>query len=333
MKPKIPFAKPYVNYNSIKTELKNILESGQVSNGNWCRALEREVKLITGAKHAIVTNSCTTAIMMTLQYMKETYGIKTVYMPSFTWVSPKYIVKALGLKIKWLDIHSKTLHCITPKKLKKKEAFFPLSTFGSLYAPLQDQFAGKQNRIIIDSAHCSGLIPNHNISLCNVFSMSPTKTFTATEGGVITTDDDEFYNYLLKLRHVIGRMPEVNALIGYNNLKNYYKIIKEKKKIHNYYKKHLEPFGVNFQKSSYTNCNITFVWSNNTFPIKQMISAFEDNNIEYRTRYSPYDYINERKMKMSMKMYKHGLCLPSYPGIDYKYIVKVIKKRLKKHEN
>jgi len=96
---------------------------------------------------------------------------------------------------------------------------------------------------------------------------------------------------------------------------------------------YLEPFGVNFQKSSYTNCNITFVWSNNTFPIKQMISAFEDNNIEYRTRYSPYDYINERKMKMSMKMYKHGLCLPSYPGIDYKYIVKVIKKRLKKHEN
>src|SRR5258707_15869386 len=82
----IPFNKPYVDEGVLKY-IKQVIDQGKLSgDGPMCKAVEEQLRLLFGMKHALLTTSCTHALeigMMMLDLQPE----DEVITPSFTFVS------------------------------------------------------------------------------------------------------------------------------------------------------------------------------------------------------------------------------------------------------
>jgi dTDP-4-amino-4,6-dideoxygalactose transaminase len=169
-----------------------------------------------GVKHAITCVNGAQAIEMALRAAGLGKGDEVI-IPGFTFIATATPVLAVGAFPVVADILAETnnidpasvAQCITPKT----KAIMPVHMAGLIcdMEALQ-AIADKHNLIIIeDAAHATGSKRNGKFAgsfgLAGCFSFQESKTITAGEGGIITTDDDDLAFQLASLRSC-GRNPD-----------------------------------------------------------------------------------------------------------------------------
>lgn len=311
----ITFFKPRNFWNErVAERIKEVSESGVLSKGEYVLELEQYIEKTHGVKNCISCSSCTQGLFMVLGCalnLREYKDIDTIYLPSFTWMSTYLAAHANNLKVRYLDIDKETWLVEDKPDIK---AIIPVDTFGNIMDNIKSKLA------IWDSAHslCWG---TGRRGLAEVFSLAPTKSITACEGGIITTNNDELAEDIRRTRDICSRMSEIHAIIALENLEHIDEIKKNKSEVVEYYKNHL-PF--KFQKiPENTNYSVVGCLCENK---KQRDNIIEKLNgkIEFRKYYEPLA-VGTALVNTSY-VYDHILCLPSYYGVDYKKVVEEILK-------
>lgn len=204
----IPISKPYFTDKEKEMVLKP-LQSGWVVQGPYVAELEKKFCSFTGAKHAVATNSCTSAQFVASRCIGLKPGDE-VLVPAFTWISTANAVEFVGARPVFVDINLSSFNIdvgkIEKKITKKTKAIFPVNLFG-LPADLIKikEIAKKYNLMIVEDAACSlggriGKIHTGNFGNCGCFSMHARKSITTGEGGILVTNSNDIANTARSLR-------------------------------------------------------------------------------------------------------------------------------------
>ncbi|KKL93657.1 hypothetical protein LCGC14_1872520 [marine sediment metagenome] len=285
----IPYHKPI----DINFKLKNL--HGYLSNFTYVSELEMRIQQLYDVENVIACSSGSIGLLITLQAFRELYDIKTAYTPSFAWFSTKWALEMTNLFFQFRDIEKTTWNFISTE-WSDEELILPLHCFGNI-CEIDASF------VIYDGAHALGS-KIKEFGLATIMSLAPTKLITACEGGLILTNDDDLAGKVRLLRDKVSRMSELNAIWGLETLKHLDEILEWKRKLYNYYKKHLKG---QFQEIPYNSnyATIGFLTDLKTPP-----------EIEFKKYYFPL------KLGLTNTNYVYGkiVCLPSWWGVDYEYI-------------
>jgi len=236
----IPIAKPQIGEEEKKAVME-VLNSGIIASGPKVKELEKRFAEYIGTKHAIATSNGTTALHAALYCAGIQQGDEVITTP-FTFIATANAILFCGAKPVFADIDPKTFNIdpasVRRKITKKTKAILPVHLYGQS-AQIDEimKIAQEHNLAVIeDCAQAHGATCNGKkvggFGDAGCFSFYPTKNMTASEGGMITTNDDAlaekiriFINQGMKERYVhvmIGhnfRMTDIGAAIAIEQLK------------------------------------------------------------------------------------------------------------------
>jgi perosamine synthetase len=207
----IPVFRPEINKEEVLEELEKIFNSGWIGLGPKTAEFEEKFADYIGVKYAVGVNSGTAA----LHLANLVLGISKddeVIVPSMTFISTALAPLYCNAKPVFVDIEEDTL-CLDLKDIEKKitsrtKAIIPVHYGG--HACKMDEImdiAEKHNLWVIeDNAHgCGGKYEDDmlgSIGTLGCFSFHAVKNLPTGDGGMITTDNEDLYHELLKLRWV-----------------------------------------------------------------------------------------------------------------------------------
>lgn len=211
---KIHYGRQYIDQDDVNAVVKT-LTSDLITCGPRVAELEKKICEITGAKYAVAVCNGTAALH--LAALAAGFGEEDeVIVSSITFAASANCVRYCGAKPVFADIKADTYN-IDPASI---EALVNEKTKGIVAVDFTGQavehdaireICRKHNLILIeDAAHAIGTKYNGqgvgSIADMTCFSFHPVKTVTAGEGGAITTNDEQLYRKLLRLRtHGITR--------------------------------------------------------------------------------------------------------------------------------
>ncbi len=211
----IPFALPYITQDEIEAVV-GVLKSNWLSMGPKTLEFEKMIAKYIGCKHAIVTDSCTSALFLSLKAL----GIKAgdeVITTTFTFASTANVIAHCNAKPVFVDIDELTYNIDINKieeKITDKTRAVIVVHYGGQPVNMRGilNLAKKYNLAVIeDAAHAMGSEYENRKkvgSLGNLtcFSFYPTKPMTTGEGGAVVLNDDHLSERLRLLRlHGISR--------------------------------------------------------------------------------------------------------------------------------
>lgn len=196
----LPFALPDIDASELN-EVREALESGWVTTGPKTKQFEAEFARAVGAKHAIAVNSCTAAMHLALEAIGLQRGDEVITTP-YTFAATAEVVRYFDARPIFVDVDPVTLNMrpdlIERAVTKRTKAIIPVHIAG-YPADLEaiHEIAHRYNLVVIeDAAHAFPSSykerPIGSISDFTCFSFYATKTITTGEGGMITTDNDEW---------------------------------------------------------------------------------------------------------------------------------------------
>lgn len=196
----LAFAMPDVDGEELK-ELREALESGWVTTGPKVKAFELQFARTVGAKHAIAVNSCTAAMHLALEAIGVKRGDDVVTTP-YTFAATAEVIRYFDARPVFVDVDPASLN-IDPEGLAraltpKTKAVIPVHLAGlpAEMDAIRDAVSSRALPVIEDAAHTFPASykgrPVGSLSEFTAFSFYATKTITTGEGGMITTDNDEW---------------------------------------------------------------------------------------------------------------------------------------------
>lgn len=300
----IPFARPVVNGVEVNIH--------DVTDGEACRRVEDRIKEIAGTKYAIVTNSGTSALFIA---GKAVFKANSLYrrpaMQDFNWPSGKKVINY----DRYVDV-TENEWLVSPSSLSDEFPIIVMDTFGN-----QTCIPERKTPILVDAAHSFGL-PMLKNATAAIYSFSPSKNFTAIEGGAIVTNNKELFLEMEKIKRWAGRMTEHNANVLLKNIEGnkVETLIEEKRKIYEYYKESLPMF--QFQKITNSTYSVVGCLARSKKERIQIITALKDK-VRIKNRYSC-----DSDLPVSNDLSDRMMLLPSYLGVDKEKVVKLIKEVL-----
>jgi perosamine synthetase len=200
----IPLFRPSVSQAEID-EVVDTLRSGWWGLGPKTAQFEREFAEYVGVKHACAVTSATAALHLALEGLRLPPG--EIVVPALTFVSTAFVALYTGHRPVFADVDPATLN-ITPESVERvrtdnTRAIIPVHYAGR---PVDlDGLATLGLPIVEDCAHAAGsFYQGRHVGSRNVgcFSFHAVKNLATADGGMITTDDDDFAARLVPLRWV-----------------------------------------------------------------------------------------------------------------------------------
>tara|TARA_B100001093_G_scaffold314631_1_gene300201 strand:+ start:747 stop:1871 length:1125 start_codon:yes stop_codon:yes gene_type:complete len=264
----IPFYKHNLNKN--KNYFKKTLGSDYLTSGPVCENVEKILCKNFKKKYAILTNSWTNGLISILLSLKLKPNDEII-IPACTFVACANVIEMVGAKVVFADIDPLTKlmdinDCIN-KVTKKTKVIMPVHLYGNIFNTKKLKKKIKKNIFIIeDSAHAfCGEYNNKVLGYYAdfiVFSFYATKSITCGEGGAIITNHKNFSEKIRSIsnngmskpafkRFVNNKyipwdvnnfgfkanLSDINASVLSDQIQNYSKTAKIKKKIFSFYKK------------------------------------------------------------------------------------------------
>ena len=265
---KVPFYKPALPpYELVEPEFQDAYQSGMLAPGKYTERLVEAIKEELDVKYAIPFSNCSDGLICLAGYMKTITKKTDIIIPNFTFAATWQAVEWNGMRSIVCDVDNNGL--LDPKKVeiylsggghRNVAAILAVHTFGQpAYIEELEELAVKyQVHLIFDAAHGFGSLYNDmplgNSGLAEVFSIGTTKTLSAGEGGIITTNEKQLaeamyrasmhghkYGSLdVELPSLNGRIQEINSIIGFHALNRLEDTITERQQLADYYCKNLQ---------------------------------------------------------------------------------------------
>ena len=207
----LPFHKPWIDDDDIK-EVVDTLRSGWLTMGPKTLRFEEEFGRYVGARHAVAVNSCTSGLHLALDVIGLQQGDEVIT-SVYTFASTAAVILHHKARPVLADVHPDTL-TIDPAEIERKltprtRAIMPVHMAGlpCEMDRILELAADHDVRVIEDAAHA---VPARykgrtvgSLGDLTVFSFYATKTVTTGEGGMVTTEHDD-YAALLRTRRLHG---------------------------------------------------------------------------------------------------------------------------------
>ena len=236
----IQIASPQIGKEE-REAVDRVLRSGIIAQGPEVAKFEEEFAKVCGVKYAVAACNGTTAGHLVMLASGIGPGDEVITTP-FTFFATASVVMMAGAKPVFVDVEDDGF-CLDPKKVEsaitdKTKALHPVHLYGELAdMPSFMEIAEKHNLLLIEDsaqAHCANSWEGNagSFGKAGWFSFYPTKNMTTSEGGIITTNDEEFANKCKVIRaHGMSaqyqhtefgynyRMTDISAAIGREQLK------------------------------------------------------------------------------------------------------------------
>jgi dTDP-4-amino-4,6-dideoxygalactose transaminase len=210
----VPFHRADLGEAEVKA-VSDVIRSGWLTMGARTFEFERQFARYIGARFAVAVSSCTAALHLALEAIGLTSGDE-VLIPTTTFTATAEVVTYFRAKPVFVDIDAHSLNldpCDAERKITSRtKAIIPVHLAGT---PCDlDQILELARlyslHVIEDAAHA---LPSEYhgqrigaISELTAFSFYATKTLTTGEGGMITTDNEDYARRFQSMRlHGISR--------------------------------------------------------------------------------------------------------------------------------
>jgi perosamine synthetase len=223
----IPVAEPKLGGNELKY-VTDCVSSGWISSiGKYIKKFEEEFSKFSDTKYGIATSSGTTALHLAL----VTFGVgkdDEVIIPTLSFIATANCVAYTGAKPVFVDSEPRTWN-MDPEKVKEKitentKAIVPVHLYGHPVDmdPIMEIAEEHSLVVIEDAAEAHGAEYQKrkvgSIGHVGCFSFYGNKIITTGEGGMITTNDEEFTEKAMMLRdHAMSKEKRYwHPFMGYN---------------------------------------------------------------------------------------------------------------------
>lgn len=235
MKP-LPIVRPFhPDLSYFASEFNLALQTGAVTNnGAAVQEFERRLSAVTG-----IPTLCFSSGMAALVAMLRTCGVEgmEVIVPSFTFCATPHAVVLAGATPVFADIDPETL-CLDATDVERKitsrtGGIMPVDPYGILWE-WPSHWIKTDLPILIDAAPSFGSEPMGSRGDAQVYSFHATKPFSTMEGGALCSRNPHLIEKARRIRNFgqgpdgdcdlvgfNGKMPEVNALIGLQQLETF----------------------------------------------------------------------------------------------------------------
>jgi len=208
---KIPFGTISITQES-RDLINKALDAGRVSNGRYVREFEELFAKLTGTKEAVALSSGADADALALAVLYD-FGAKRgdeVIIPALSFVATGNAVLQAGFTPVFVDVEKETLN-INPALIekvisKKTRAIMPVHLMGKPAKMDEINKIAKKHELFIieDAAEAHGaLYKGKNIGTLGdmaAYSLYLAHIITTIEGGIVTTDREDFAKVLRSLR-------------------------------------------------------------------------------------------------------------------------------------
>jgi dTDP-4-amino-4,6-dideoxygalactose transaminase len=302
------------DFDSLLPRLREVWESGELTNGRNVAAFEEAVSKRIPGRHVVAVNSCTSGLMLALRAL----GVQgEVLIPSFTFTASAHAVAWNGCTPVWVDCDADTLN-IDLEDLERKittETRAIVAVYVSGNPPALEsleRIAAKHDlKLILDAAHALGSTyqgkPAGSFGDIEVFSLSPTKTITTCEGGIVSVRDAEVAhrmrigrnyanpgNYDCEFVGLNARMSEMHAVVGLGSLQMLDDNVLERRRLVALYESKLQKLqGIRFQQidagneCSFKDFSIRVVAADFGRTRDELRRTLSNHGIETRTYFDP----------------------------------------------
>ncbi|UPT66251.1 MAG: DegT/DnrJ/EryC1/StrS family aminotransferase [Sphingobacteriales bacterium JAD_PAG50586_3] len=260
----IHIAKPYLTEDEAKAAHDTIL-TNWITQGPRVAEFEEKFAAYTGSKYAVAVSNCTTGLHLAMIVAGVKAGDEVIC-PSMSYIATANSIMYVGATPVFAEVNPKT-YCIDPADAEqritpKTKAILIVHQIG-MPADI-DAFRAicdKHNLVLIEDAACAAgssykgkKIGAHSDLVC--FSFHPRKVITTGDGGMVTTNNEAYYNRMKLLRqhgmsindrvrhasttiifedHIeVGynyRMTDIQAAVGIKQLEKLDWLVTERRKI------------------------------------------------------------------------------------------------------
>jgi len=337
----IPQFEPQIKFNYVMNINKQIF-TGWLGPGNMCKLVEQYfTKKILINRYNRLTTSGTTALLIAIKSLDLPKN-STIAFPAYTFLAGANAAKFLRYKVKLIDIKENTLS-MNPDSLAKiinkidAVIFVNHNGYGNTDLYKIHQLCFKNNiPLIEDSSQALGIPEAGLTGDISIISFSVPKIITSGQGGLISTNNINYYNKIkeiidhgdnnwrkLKLHIRDGVNFKFNDILAsylYAQLKDFKYIKRKKEKIFNEYRKYIKLIDFNYK--------FTWMVLYKTKYAKKIIKELRKNNIQavkyYRPLYhNPIYNGTKTKYPIAEKVYNETIYLPSSLNLTKKQIKKI----------
>jgi len=206
---KVPFFVPWITQED-KRAVSKILDQRWLTNGPCLEKFETKIKQFVGTKYAVGVGSATHALHLSMRALEIT-RYDEVIVPTFTFAATANAVKYCGANPILADVDLDTFN-ISPKeierKISKKTKAIVVVHYGGQACDMDEilSIAKKHGlKVVEDCAHALGATYQNkkcgSIGQTGCFSFYPTKIITTGEGGMVTTNNTNFFKKISVLKN------------------------------------------------------------------------------------------------------------------------------------
>lgn len=195
-----------------KERIEEILQTKRVSSGKYVRMFESEFAKLLGSKEAVAVSSGTDADILALAVLHE-FGAQRgdeIILPALSFVATGNAVVHAGFKPVFVDIDRQTLNMdvsqIVATLTGKTRAIMPVHLMGKPADMDAIHSVAKKHGLYVveDAAEAHGALykgkPVGTLSDLAAFSLYVAHIISTVEGGIVTTNDEQFADVLRSLR-------------------------------------------------------------------------------------------------------------------------------------
>ncbi|WP_447590771.1 DegT/DnrJ/EryC1/StrS family aminotransferase [Aquipseudomonas campi] len=265
----IRLMRPYISFDEVEAEFREVFDSGIFTRGQHVEAFRAELAVYTGAKHAFLTTSATTSLWVCLKLLGVGPGDEVI-VSDFSFPASANVVEDLGARPVFADVCPETFN-MRPEVLEaligpRTKAVMFVDALGNPTGITEIKRICSASGIpLIEDAACAIGSSEHGVRCGAIadltcFSFHPRKLISTGEGGAITTNNDDWADWLqVKLAHGargmkgVGldfvdygynfRLSELQAVMGRKQLAKIGAIVSERNIVRNAYVERLRSMG------------------------------------------------------------------------------------------
>lgn len=265
----IRLIRPYISFEEVEADLRQMFADGIFTRGQHVEAFRKEIAAYCGVPHAHLSTSATTALSICLKLLGVASGDEVV-VSDFSFPATANVVEDLGARPVFADVSLDTYNMLPEALLdrltSRTRAVIFVDAFGNPSGLHEIAAICRERGIpLIEDAACAIGSSERGVRVGAIadltcFSFHPRKLLTTGEGGAITLRRDDWSAWFdVKLNHGASsmqgygldfvdygynyRLSEPQALMGRVQLRKLDAIVAERNEIRDAYVDRLEAAG------------------------------------------------------------------------------------------